>query len=128
MEATEDSHSIQELLSAVQKLPPKTPQASKLPIGEGYTTFQQQWIGWLKDYDGPGYYGRKDGKRSARWVYQHLNNGKMIVWLNEAVGENPKTIEAAIEDMQRNGSSAQGQAKIARSHLPWDRVARLLFR
>lgn len=127
MKETKNTHSVHELLSVVLRLPAKAPQASKLSVGEGYKTFQEQWIRWLEDYDSPGYYGRKDGKRSAHWVYQHLNNGKMIVWLNEALGENPKTIEAAIEDMQRNGSSAQAQAKIARLHLPWDRAVRLLF-
>ena len=87
-------HSFGELLAVVRRLPAITPQAAKLPVN-GYETFQEQWIGWLEEYDGPGYYGRADGKRDARWVYQHLNNGKMIVWLNEAAGESHSTIEAA---------------------------------
>jgi hypothetical protein len=121
------SYSIDQLLAVVRLLPAKTPQAGRLPLN-GYKTFQEQWIGWLKEYDGPGYYGRADGKRDARWVYQHLNNGNMIVWLNEAAGETPHTIIATIEDMVRNGPIPQSQAKIARSHLPWDRTARLLFK
>jgi hypothetical protein len=121
------SYSNEELLAVVRRLPATTPQAGKLPVGGSYKTFQDQWIGWLAEYDGPGYYGRKDGKRDARWIYQHLNNGKMIVWLNEAGGESPPTIEAAVDDMRRNGPIPQVQAKIARLHLPWDRAARLLF-
>ncbi|SRR6266851_6738938 len=120
------SHTIDQLLAVVRRLPATTPKAGRLPL-TGYTTFQEQWIGWLKEYDGPGYYGRADGKRDARWVYQHLNNGNMIVWLNEAAGESPPTIVAAIEDMLRNGPVPQSQAKIARLHLPWDRAAKLLF-
>ncbi|MET4607651.1 hypothetical protein ABIB90_007155 [Bradyrhizobium sp. JR4.1] len=127
MKNTKSPYSIEELLAVVRRLPATTPQAGKLPVGDGYETFQEQWIGWLEKYDGPGYYGRKDGKRDAQWVYQHLNNGKMIVWLNEATGESPQTIEAAVDDLQRNGSSPQTQAKIARLHLPWNRAAGLLF-
>ena len=50
----------------------------------------------------------------------------MIVWLNEAAGGSPSTVEATIADMQRFDVK-QSQAKIARSHLPWERVAKLLF-
>jgi transposase len=71
--------------------------------------------------------GRADGKRDARWVYQHLNNGKMIVWLNEAAGESHATIEAAIADMER-WEKVQTQAKVARSHLPWERAVKLPFK
>jgi hypothetical protein len=119
-------HSFDELLAVVRRLPAITPQAAKLPVN-GYETFQEQWIGWLEEYDGPGYYGRADGKRDARWVYQHLNNGKMIVWLNEAAGESHATIEAAIADMER-WEKVQTQAKVARSHLPWERAVKLLFK
>src|SRR5450631_1146170 len=87
---THRSYTIEELLAAVQQLPPRTPQAGKLPV-DGYETFEKQWIGWLKEYDGPGYYGRANGKHDARWVYQHLNNGNMIAWLNEAAGESQST-------------------------------------
>ena len=50
-------HSFDELLAVVRRLPAITPQAAKLPVN-GYETFQEQWIGWLEEYDGPGYYGR----------------------------------------------------------------------
>lgn len=119
------SHTIKELLAAVRQLPAITPQVGKLLL-KSHNTFQEQWIGWLEEYDGPGYYGRGDDNRDARWVYQHLNNGNMIAWLNEAAGESPSTIEATITDMQRV-EVKQSQAKIARSHLPWERVAKLLF-
>lgn len=70
----------------------------------GYETHQDHWIGWLKEYDGPGYYGRSDWSVDARAVYQRLANGRMIVWLSEAAGEDPKRIRAAIIAMQRHGN------------------------
>jgi hypothetical protein len=100
---TSHSHSIVELLAVVHRLPATTPQAGGLPVGGRYKAFQEQWIGWLEEYDGPGYYARKDGKRDARWDYQHLNNGKMIVWLSKAAGESAHSIGAAIEEMMRSG-------------------------
>jgi hypothetical protein len=51
----------------------------------------------------------------------------MIVWLNEAAGESPATIRAAIAAMLRGGPQKQTPAKIARSFLPWERAATLLF-
>lgn len=51
----------------------------------------------------------------------------MIVWLNEAAGESPATIRAAIAAMLRGGPQKRTPAKIARSFLPWERAATLLF-
>jgi hypothetical protein len=50
----------------------------------------------------------------------------MIVWLNEAAGEGPRIIEAAINAMAER-DSAQTEAKYARLVLPWECVAKLLF-
>jgi hypothetical protein len=122
------TYSIKELLRAVRRLPATAPQSDKLSKG-GYETHQDHWIGWLKEYDGPGYYGRSDWSVDARAVYQRLANGHILVWLNEAAGANPKQIRAAITAMKRHGNGrAQTEAKIVRSHLPWEQVARLLFK
>jgi hypothetical protein len=51
------------------------------------------------------------------------------VWLSEAAGEDPKRIRAAITAMKRRGNARkQTEAKIVRSHLPWEQVATLLFK
>jgi hypothetical protein len=122
------AYSIKELLRAVRRLPATAPQSDKLSKG-GYETHQDHWIGWLKEYDGPGYYGRSDWGVDARAVYQRLANGRMIVWLSEAAGEDPKRIRAAITAMKRHGNGRkQTEAKIVRSHLPWEQVATQLFK
>jgi hypothetical protein len=41
------------------------------------------------------YYNRQTSVDDARNVYQHLNNGRMIVWIN-AAGEDPRVVQAAI--------------------------------
>ncbi|TKV78003.1 hypothetical protein FDV58_27775 [Bradyrhizobium elkanii] len=121
------SYSIRELLRAVRRLPATTPQADRL-FKSGYDTHQDHWTAWLEQYDGPGYYGRSNWDRDARYVYQHLNCGPMMVWLNEAAGEDPALIERTIREMRRGGSRAQTEAKIVRQFLPWERAAWLLFR
>jgi hypothetical protein len=122
------AYSIKKLPRAVRRLPATAPLSDKLSKG-GYETHQDHWIGWLKEYDGPGYYGRSDWSVDARAVYQRLANGRMIVWLSEAAGEEPKRIRAAITAMKRRGNGRkQTEAKIVRSHLPWEQVATLLFK
>jgi hypothetical protein len=121
------AYSIKEMLVAVRRLPASMPQSDRLSKGR-YDTHKDHWISWLKEYGGPGYYGRSNRDRDARFVYQHLNNGNMMVWLNEAAGESPATIRAAIAAMQRGGPQKQTAAKIARSFLPWERASTLLFK
>ena len=83
-------------------------------------------MGWLGGYLTPGYYGRKNAIDDAQWAHQHLNNGRMIVWLNEAASEDSRIIRAAIIAMAER-EPPQTEAKYARLVLPWDDLVRLLF-
>ena len=121
------SYSIGKLLRAVQALPATMPQSDKLHKS-GYASHKDHWVAWLRGYYGPGFYGRSNWDRDARYVYQHLNCGPMIVWLNEAAGEDPALIRRTIVEMQRAGGRAQTEAMIARHLLPWERAVWLLFR
>jgi hypothetical protein len=122
------SYNIREMLRAVRRLPATMPESDAL-YKSGYETHKDHWVGWLSEYDGPGFYGRNDWNVDARGVYQRLNCGPMIVWLNEAAGERPALIRATIREMTLRGSGrAQTEAKIARAHHPWERAAALLFK
>jgi hypothetical protein len=46
-----------------------------------YTTQKEHWLGWLSEYNGPGYYGRKNSCRSAEFVYNHIVCPPMVLWL-----------------------------------------------
>ena len=123
-------HTIAQFCVAVEKLSRPTPLSDRLLPPVNYRSFKEQWIDWLKDCEAPGYYGRIPGKRTPRDVYQRLNNAGMIVWLNEAAGQNQSTIEAAINAMLRPSYQLgwkQTKAKVARKHLPWEPLAELLF-
>jgi hypothetical protein len=119
------SHSITQLLAAVHRLSASTPEADKLPTS--YPSHQDHWVRWLEEYNGPGYYGRQDWDRDARFVYQHLNNPEMIIWINEAAGEDRATIEEAVAVLRRAGKRRQTTAAAVRAVLPWSRTAELLF-
>jgi hypothetical protein len=120
------AYSIPQLLVAVRRLPAAMPQSDRLPkSGDG--THKDHWIGWLEEYNGPGYYGRSNWHRDAQFVYQHLNCGPMIVWLNEAAGEDAALINRTIREMRRSGPRAQTEAMTVRRLLPWERAARLVF-
>ncbi len=64
----------------------------------GYASQQQHWLSWLRDYDGPGYYGRKSWERTAAFVYNHIVCPPMVLWLCEASGvPRPILEKAALE-------------------------------
>ena len=56
-----------------------------------YRSQKEHWVGWLGEYDGPGFYGRRNWDRSAAFVYNHINCAPMVLWLAEALGI-PKTV------------------------------------
>jgi hypothetical protein len=121
------SHTIAQFIAAIEGLERATPHSDEFPVPSGHASLKSQWVGWLEEYLERGYYDRKYAHDDAQWAYQHLNNGRMIVWLNEAAGEHSRIIEAAIHAMAER-ETAQTEAKYARLVLPWDGVAELLFK
>lgn len=122
----ETEYTVGQLRAAIDKFQRPTPQSDRLPLSPDQTSTRAQWLAWLDEYLGPGYYNRQTSVDEARHVYKHLNNGRMIVWLNEAAGEESRIVEAAIIAMDGR-ESAQTEAKYARRVLPWEALARRLF-
>lgn len=120
-------YTVSQLRSAINGLQRPTPLSDRLPLPADQSSTQAQWLLWLDEYLGPGYYNRQNFVDDARHVYQHLNNGRMIVWLNEAAGEDSRLISAAIAAME-DRESRQTEAMYARRVLPWSSAADLLFR
>ena len=127
LDPAKPSYTIARVVAVIEGLPERTPQSDELPLPPGQASFKSQWIGWLEEYLERGYYDRKNAVDDAQWAYQHLNNGRMIVWLNEAAGGDSRVIGAAIIAMAER-EPPQTEAKYARLVLPWDGVAELLFK
>ena len=93
----------------------------------GYVaTTKDQWLGWLSEYDKPGYYDRKGTGYDARFAYNHVQTHQVLIWLLGAAGlEAPKLVEAAAAaDVAK--SMAQKAASV-RKLVPWERAVELLW-
>ena len=87
-----------------------------------YRTQKEHLLGWLKAYDGPGAYGRKQWNRDAQFVYNHFQCPPGLLWLAETVGvAKEKIIEAnkAVLDAPSNLSS---QVAVLRRVIPWSLI------
>lgn len=87
-----------------------------------YRTQHQHWLGWLRAYEGPGGYGRADWNRSARFVYSHVDNPQMPIYLAEASGL-PKALvrRAAAAALERPSAMVSMSAAIRRV-ITWEAV------
>ena len=82
---------------------------------------QEHWIGWLDEYDGPGYYGRKNHHRDAQYIFNHVSNYRMVTWLGEASGVRLDLVMAAL-DAASLVSNPTSKAAASRRILTWDIV------
>jgi hypothetical protein len=92
-----------------------------------YTTQRRHWLGWLGEWDGPGAYGRKNSKRSAQFVYDHIVNPQMLVYLAEAAGIPGHVVKKAATTALAGRSMAAMSAAIRRV-IPWENVEEALLR
>lgn len=120
----EDSVSIRDFLIAISRLPEDRPVRNPK---KWYLTQKEHWVGWLFEYNGPGAYSRKttDG-RDARFVYNHVVQPEMLVYLAHAAGVSRPKRTAARKILNTN-QSLMRQAAAIRKLLPWELVAIALW-
>ncbi len=87
-----------------------------------YRTQQEHWLGWLRSYDGPGFYGRRRWDRDAQFVYNHIQCAPMLLWLAEAAGVPSETIVAAGQAVLTAGARLSSQVAALRHLIPWSAV------
>jgi hypothetical protein len=95
--------------------------------GVWYANQKEHWLGWLSEYDGPGYYGRKKPtRRSAEFAYNHVVCPPMVLWLGEAAGVTRKKVlgakQAALSGPRRLPSMSAAIRKI----IPFAEIESLL--
>jgi hypothetical protein len=86
---------------------------------ERYSSQKEHWLRWLEEYDGPGYYGRQNCRRTAQFVYNHINCPSMLLWLCEASGIEKATIHKAKASALRAEPTFPSQSKAIRQLVPW---------
>jgi hypothetical protein len=91
-----------------------------------YRSQKEHWLGWLSEYGGPGYYGRKISSRSAQFVYNHVNCAPMVLWLGEASGVPKPQLKSAKRAALRANPSPAAEAAAVRKIIPWSAIQTLL--
>jgi hypothetical protein len=127
MNADDEPGGISELIARIRELPGDP----HVPVGtEGYnnyTTQKAHWLGWLGATPASGTYERRTpANRGARYVYNHIVEPRMLLWLIEAAGVEPALVHEARQASSR-ASSRQSKSKAIRDVVPWCRVARALW-
>jgi hypothetical protein len=97
-----------------------------------YTSQKEHWLGWLSEYHGPGYYGRKNCHRSADFAYNHIVCPPMVLWLGEALGIPKSTVAKARRNALAAGPHFAAQCAAIRKVISWvmieERVSKLAGR
>lgn len=83
---------------------------------------QAHWLGWLSEYDGPGYYGRKQWDVGAESVYYRVVNPSMILWLAEAAGTSASTLRRAAAAALAGGTTMMQQSGAIRRVISWEMI------
>ena len=84
-----------------------------------YGSQREHWLGWLRHYDGPGYYGRKQWDRTADFAYNHLNCPPMVLWLAEACGVPKHRVRSAMKASLTASRSLPAMCAAIRREIPW---------
>ena len=115
-----------QLLARIERMPETMPISDLVPWPRCYISHKDHWMGWLREYNGPGFYGRSNSDRDARFIWMHVQNLGMILWLAEAAGTAPDLVHGARLRSHGNGNAAR-QTALARSVLPWGPLASLIW-
>lgn len=114
------------LLSAVRRLPYDEAVPDRTPGYNNYNTQKDHWLGWLGATPGSGTYERKTpAGRGARYVYNHIVEPRMLLWLIEAAGVDRAKVEAASQ-AALGATRLSTKSKLIRTIVPWSDVARAL--
>ena len=92
-----------------------------------YTTQQQHWLGWLKDYAGDGAYNRKGRGYSAEFAYNHIVNPQMLIYLAEAARIERAVLTAAAKAAFARRTTMSSMSSAIRRVIPWKIVEAALL-
>lgn len=120
-----------ELHARISNLPNRAPVTAELARALGFHhrefNLKKAWLGWLHDYNGPGYRGRKDWNRTAQFVYNHLNAPAMVLWLGEVSGLKKSEIRRAMDAALGAPRNLGSQSAAIRRIIPWKRIEFQLY-
>jgi hypothetical protein len=75
-----------------------------------YKSQKEHWLGWLKDYDGPGFCQSKTHTgRDAKYICNHINCSPILLYLPEALGVPLELIQKAFEAVIKANESGMAR-------------------
>ena len=114
-----NSYSVEKLINVIKKLPAD----KEVPSGtQGYSRYHTQkahWLGWLSKKPGAKYYRQDAPNRGAKFVYNHIMEPKMLLWLITASGVDNKLVANAQKDSDNARTMASSCAAI-RKVVSWE--------
>ena len=94
----------------------RLPADKEVPSGtQGYSRYHTQkahWLGWLTKKPGAKYFRQDAPNRGAKFVYNHIMEPKMLLWLISASGLQIELVEQAKEASLNTKSMASSCAAI----------------
>lgn len=94
--------------------------------GKNWRNQREHLVGWLRELTGPGAYGRQSRDWDAKAAYSHLQCAPALLWLAEALGEDPDVVEQAVRAVRATPERAASQCAAVRRVIPWSRIEQLV--
>lgn len=114
--------SIEWFIEVIRQLPSDEPVPLGTPGYNRYTTQKAHWLGWLDPAACTGTYPRSVAPgRDARYVYNHIIEPKLLLWLTEAAGVDARLVLRA-KDAAASANSMPGKSAAIRKLIPWQLV------
>jgi hypothetical protein len=111
--------SIAAFVAAIESLPEDEPN-NRTDVW--YENQKMHWLGYLDMV-----YGESEGGgRDARFVYNHVVNPYMLLWLVEAAGVRKELVTAA-QQSAKAGATLMQKAGAVRKQVPWTELASTLW-
>lgn len=106
-----------ELASTLERLPVRQPITDACqgtnPMGaapgSNWRNQREHLVNWLREITGPGAYNRKSRNWDAKAAYNHFQCAPALLWLAEALGEDPTVMRKAVEEVKTAKPRAASQ-------------------
>ena len=113
--------STQQLLEIIETLPADKEMPSGTQGYSRYLTQKAHWLGWLSKKPGAKYFRQDAPNRGAKFVYNHIMEPKMLLWLISASGVDNKLIANAQKDADKAKTMA-GSCAAIRKVVSWEEL------
>jgi len=129
---TDDDIHVSEFVRVLEILEPHLPISDQYERdcfqkpGTWWSSQQKHMVSWFSGQLtlGSGAFTRQQPNMSARTTYNRLLAPAAFVWMAEALGEDPRVVQAAA-DAARDEPNARKRPGLLRQYLPWRRIAEL---